>query len=269
MINFAAPSLLTKEWPAVLIPFRILSLILLAILRMLHVTHGTLITLLYHMIDSLRLRPLQLQHPQDTAVFITGCASGFGYSLALRLDHMGYTVFAGVRVLDHRAEKLKASASDRLHVVPCNVTDPQQIQEACDYVRDHLKDTRLRAVVNNAGVIDVMPFEWKKDPGAEVRVNLMAPMDISRIFLPLLRQTPGSRLIFVSSLAGKQAWTNRELTKLLEDNLANDMDVRLILFSLSARFAVCLSPLIRRCGIRASLRTWVGLPRRWSLFCVC
>lgn len=214
MINFAAPAFLNKQWPPVLIPFRILSLILLAIIRLVHVSHGTLITLLYHVIDSLRLRQLRLQDPQDTAVFITGCASGFGYSLALRLDHMGYTVFAGVRVLDHRAEKLKASASDRLHLIQCDVVDQKQIQEACDYVRNNLKDTRLRAVVNNAGVLDVMPFEWKTDPSAEVRVNLLAPMDISRIFLPLLRETAGSRLVFVSSLAGKQgaAETNTKLT---------------------------------------------------------
>lgn len=201
MINFAGPSF---KWPAVLMPVRILSLILLAVFRMLHVSHGTLITLLYQVIDSWRTWEPELEDPEQTAVFITGCASGFGYSLALRLDRMGYTVFAGVRVLDRRSQKLKASSSERLHVIRCDVAHEDQIQEACHFIRDNLKDTRLRAVVNNAGVIDVMPFEWKKDPDLEVRVNLLAPMHVSRIFLPLLHQTPGSRLVFVSSLAGKQ-----------------------------------------------------------------
>lgn len=199
MINFAAPSLIRSLiWPT-----RVVSLILLSLYRFLHVSHGTLITLIYHLIDSFRTCDPELVDPSQSCIFITGCASGFGASLASRLDRMGYTVFAGVRVLDHRSAELKASSSDRLHLVKCDVANKDDIQNAYNFIKENLNGTQLRAVVNNAGVIRVMPFEWRTEHESELAVNLSAPMNISRIFLPLLRQTPGSRLVFVSSLAGK------------------------------------------------------------------
>lgn len=200
MINLAAPSLIRNlVWPA-----RVLALILLSVYRFVHVTHGTLITLIYHLIDSWRiwLEP-QLVNPSQTSIFITGCASGFGFSLACRLDHLGYSVFAGVRVLDARSDKLKSSCSHRLQLVTCDVTDKQSIVDAFNFIRGNLMDTQLYAVVNNAGIVNVMPFEWRQDHESELAINLQAPMNISATFLPLLRQTTGSRLVFVSSLAGK------------------------------------------------------------------
>ena len=199
MINFAAPSLISSLiWPA-----RVVSLILLSVFRFLHVSHGTLITLIYQLIDSFRTWDPELVDPSETSIFITGCASGFGLSLASRLDRMGYTVFAGVRVLDQRSAELKTSSSDRLRIVKCDVADKEEIQNAYNFIQENLNGTQLRAVVNNAGVISVMPFEWRQEHESELVINLMAPMNISRIFLPLLRQTPGSRIVFVSSLAGK------------------------------------------------------------------
>lgn len=199
MINFTAPSPISGwSWP-----LRLLPLILLSVYRFLHVSHGTLITLIYHLIDSFRIWDPELVDPLQTSIFVTGCASGFGSSLVTRLDRMGFTVFAAVRVLDQRSEKLKASSSERLKIIKCNVTDRQDVESAFNFIKDNLNGTRLRAVVNNAGVITVMPFEWRSEHESELATNLTAPINISRTFLPLLRQTPGSRIVFVSSLAGK------------------------------------------------------------------
>jgi len=61
--------------------------------------------------------------------------AGFGHVLALHLDRLGATVFAGC--LDAKgsgAVKLKEKCSDRLHVVQLDVTSDEQVAECVQYV---------------------------------------------------------------------------------------------------------------------------------------
>ena len=51
--------------------------------------------ILYFVWDYYHHRDL-LPSPKDRCVFITGCSSGFGRALALKLDAMGCYVFAGL-----------------------------------------------------------------------------------------------------------------------------------------------------------------------------
>lgn len=205
MINFAELSVIRNLYP----PFRLLSLILLTLFTFLHVLHGHLIRLIYQLIRCFTLRDPKFVDPNKTSIFITGCASGFGFQLVTKLASHGYTVFAGVRIMDERSRKLMSSCfdhKDRIHLVKCDVSKKSDIEQAFDYVKNHLNGTKLWAVVNNAAAFQAMPFECR-DPESyesEIDVNLISPMNITHTFLPLLRQTPGSRVVFVSSLAGKQ-----------------------------------------------------------------
>ena len=70
-----------------------------------------------------------------------GCDSGFGHSLAERLDVLGYTVFAGCLMPDREgAQQLKKNCSNKLHVVPIDVTDDWQVRGAVKYVKEHIGD---------------------------------------------------------------------------------------------------------------------------------
>ena len=70
-----------------------------------------------------------------------GCDSGFGHSLAERLDAQGYTVFAGCLMPDREgAQGLKKTCSDKLHVVPIDVTDDWQVRGAVKYVKENIGD---------------------------------------------------------------------------------------------------------------------------------
>ena len=72
---------------------------------------------------------------QRKCVLITGCDSGFGNSLALRLDAIGFRVYAGcLDVNSAGAHRLKAAASDLLQLVPLDVTDQRQVDAAVDHV---------------------------------------------------------------------------------------------------------------------------------------
>ena len=61
---------------------------------------------------------------------------GIGFAPALRLDTLGFTVFAGcLQPSGEGAEKLKSSGSDNLHVVRLDVTSDHDVKEAIEYVQ--------------------------------------------------------------------------------------------------------------------------------------
>ncbi|KAK0058103.1 17-beta-hydroxysteroid dehydrogenase type 6 [Biomphalaria pfeifferi] len=143
--------------------------------------------------------------PANKAVFITGCDSGFGHELAVRLDRMGYHVFAGCLAPDREgAKSLKDAASDRLHIVPIDVTDDFQVLQAVKYVKDHIGENQLWAIVNNAGVAAFCEIEWCSVQEFQkiMDVNVFGTVRVTKGFLPLLRQSEG-RVINVASLAGR------------------------------------------------------------------
>ncbi|KAJ8318543.1 hypothetical protein KUTeg_003634 [Tegillarca granosa] len=129
--------------------------------------------------------------PKDKAVLITGCDSGFGQSLALRLDKLGYTVFAGCLLSDREgARYLRENGSDNLHVVQIDVTDDWQV--------------RLWAIVNNAGIATFQEIEWCSVLQFQqlLDVNVIGVVRVTKAFLPLVREVKG-RVINVASLAGR------------------------------------------------------------------
>ncbi len=65
----------------------------------------------------------------DRAVVITGASTGIGEACALRLDRLGWRVFAGVRK-DEDGERLKERSSERLAPVLIDVTDAKSISSA-------------------------------------------------------------------------------------------------------------------------------------------
>lgn len=72
------------------------------------------------------------------------------------------------------------------------------------------RGTRLWAVVNNAGVSNYSAIEWGLSTheifGKLLEVNTLGSVRVTRAFLPLLRKTRDSRVILMSSMAGRFAF---------------------------------------------------------------
>lgn len=137
------------------------------------------------------------------AVLVTGADSGFGHALAKHLDKLGFTVFAGV--LDKEgpgAEELRKNCSERLSVLQMDVTKPEQIKDAHSKVTEKIQDRGLWAVVNNAGILH-FPIDGELLPMTTYRkcmaVNFFGVVEVTKVFLPLLRKSKG-RLVNVSSM---------------------------------------------------------------------
>ncbi|OWF35222.1 17-beta-hydroxysteroid dehydrogenase type 6-like [Mizuhopecten yessoensis] len=143
--------------------------------------------------------------PTGKAVIITGCDSGFGNSLARRLDKLGFKVFAGCLAPDRKgATQLEEDSGGRIQVVELNVTDDQHVRCAVRFVKQNLGDHTLWACVNNAGIAVFQEIEWCSVIQFQqiMDVNVIGVVRVTKAFLPLIRASKG-RVVNVASLAGR------------------------------------------------------------------
>ena len=134
-------------------------------------------------------------------IVITGASSGIGEACALRLDQLGFRVFAGVRN-PADGEALRKKASERLTPVLLDVTSEHSIARAVKTVGE----APLAGLVNNAGIVVAGPVElvpiaqWRK----QFEINVIGQVAVTQAFLPLLRAARG-RIVNMGSVAGRSA----------------------------------------------------------------
>lgn len=137
-------------------------------------------------------------------VIVTGGSEGVGAATARRFAASGANlvlVARGKRKLDELAEELRPTS--RVQVVPMDVADADACVNLCKKAAYEFDG--IHVLVNNAGYHRRGPVE--KLPPAElgrmIDVNLRAPIVLSRIALPHIRQSGGGAIINVASLAGR------------------------------------------------------------------
>lgn len=141
------------------------------------------------------------------AVFITGCDSGIGHALAKHLHKLGFTVFAGCFLKDkggEGAKELEDFNSDQMKVVQLDVCSDEQVNKAVEFIKSHLEERGLWAVVNNAGVSTFGEVEFTSlDTYKQVsEVNLWGTIRVTKAVLPLIRRAKG-RVVNLASMYGR------------------------------------------------------------------
>jgi short-subunit dehydrogenase len=136
--------------------------------------------------------------------FVTGAAAGIGRALALALAREGADLF----LVDIDGERLQATAAEaRSHGVEavsrvCNLCEHNEISAAVAAVLATW--TRIDIVVNNAGVAYYGPthnmttVQWDR----VLAVNLLAPIQLIREFLPTLALQDEAHILNVCSVFG-------------------------------------------------------------------
>jgi NAD(P)-dependent dehydrogenase (short-subunit alcohol dehydrogenase family) len=143
--------------------------------------------------------------PNKGAVLVTGSSTGIGRACALRLDRLGFQVFAGVRrEADGRA--LKKKAKGPLTPVRFDVTVDASIEAARDAVGEATGEQGLAGLVNNAGIAVPGPLEFLplEDLRSQMEVNVIGQVAVTQAFLPLLRKGKG-RIVNIGSIGGRMA----------------------------------------------------------------
>ncbi|MCK8477848.1 SDR family oxidoreductase [Microbacterium aurugineum] len=132
---------------------------------------------------------------------ITGAGSGIGAVLARRLRDRGDDVVALVR--DAGRAREVAEALPGVRVLVGDLAQPGRLSWALS--KQQLPD-RIDSLIHVAGVVDLgavadlPPALWEQ----QLAVNLVAPAELTRLLLPVLRVSQG-QIVFVNSGAGLRA----------------------------------------------------------------
>ena len=136
------------------------------------------------------------------AVIVTGASTGIGKAMVENFAANGIRVFAAVRDLSTVEEHALVTP------VRLDVTSAKEALAAAGVVGEALgEETRLRGIVNNAGIAVGGPLEFLEldDLRRQLEVNVVGQLAVSQAFLPLLRQHGKGRIVFTSSIAGRMA----------------------------------------------------------------
>lgn len=163
-----------------------------------------LILLLSIVIFARRRRNRVFLDPEERAVLITGCDSGFGNQLARRLHDMGFTVFATCLFPEGEGAQslLNYSSSGKMRVIRLDVTSDKEVAEVKQYVQDNLPAQGLWGIVNNAGISMWGRFDWHtiEEYRRILDINLLGSIRITLAFSPLIQKSKG-RMVFMSSIS--------------------------------------------------------------------
>jgi uncharacterized oxidoreductase len=131
-------------------------------------------------------------------ILITGGATGIGLALAQRFAAAGSTVIA----VGRRADKLREAQQ----LVPGLQVHEADVASAADRIalRDWAVQAfpQLNVLINNAGVqrrLQVADDEDWAVRASEIAINLEAPIHLSTLFIPQLRQQAGAAIVNVTS----------------------------------------------------------------------
>lgn len=145
-------------------------------------------------------------HFKDKTVIITGGSAGVGAATARKFADAGANLVLaarGKKVLERMAQELRART--RVETVSMDVSDTDACMNL--FKKAEFAFGSVHVLVNNAGYHERGPAEniTTVDLGTMIDVNLKAPIILSRLALPYLRQAGGGAIINVASLAGRTA----------------------------------------------------------------
>ena len=133
-------------------------------------------------------------------ILLTGGASGIGLALAVRFLQAGSTVI----IVGRRDDKLSEAQQSypALVVRQCDIADPAQRQELVRWATATYPG--LNMLVNNAGIQNRIQLAHDHDTDWDLRrqeliINVEAPIHLSTLLVPHLRQRPGATIINVTS----------------------------------------------------------------------
>ena len=140
-------------------------------------------------------------------VAIFGGSRGLGLVIARQLAREGARLVLLARDADEleRARQEVDALGARVTALTCDVTDRAQIRDAIEaIVAEH---STIDVLINNAGIIQVGPFEHMTDADFEMALatHFWGPLHTIEEALPHMRRAGAKRIVNISSVGGKIA----------------------------------------------------------------
>jgi NAD(P)-dependent dehydrogenase (short-subunit alcohol dehydrogenase family) len=134
-------------------------------------------------------------------VLITGAAGGIGQAICERLIRRGMHLVL-VDIQAERLQQLAERLGERAHPFAADLTDKAELARLMAHVEAEFG--RLDILINNAGIARVEAFDERSVESIldELNINLIAPLLLTRLAIPLLRRSNDARVISTVSLGG-------------------------------------------------------------------
>ncbi len=135
---------------------------------------------------------------QGNTILITGGSSGIGLQLAKLLSKDNRVLICGRSQvkLDETKQILPS-----VEVFRCDLAVGAERKALFEWVRT--QHPTCNVLINNAAIVHKTDFDT--DPAIvekaihEIQVNLIAPVELAKLFLPLIQQNPGAAIINITS----------------------------------------------------------------------
>ena len=151
---------------------------------------------------------------QGKMILITGANSGIGKETTRALAKKGAVIVMACRNLNKAnpvCEAIKQeSGNEKIEVMQMDLTSLSSIKEFINQFCQ--KYQQLNILINNAGVMCAEREETTERFNRVMATNYLGPFLLTNLLLPLLKQTPESRIINVSSVA--HLWGHIDLNDL-------------------------------------------------------
>ena len=154
---------------------------------------------------------------KDKWILITGASSGFGAAAARAFGTAGSKLLLGARRVDRLAQvatESRHAGAAEAHFRALDVGRTASVEAFVAWARKIIAprqpdDARLDVLINNAGGAQGLdPVAEGKDEDWEtmLQTNVLGVLRMTRAALPLLRNSPGSSIINIGSVAGHVAY---------------------------------------------------------------
>lgn len=134
---------------------------------------------------------------------ITGATSGIGMETARALAHENFKVVMACRDMDKASflakEIIKQSGNEDVEVIPINLASMLSIREFSALFASRF--SKLHVLINNAGVFCDRPQKTEDGFEMTMGVNYLGTFLMTRLLLPIIKSTPGARIINITSKA--------------------------------------------------------------------
>jgi len=147
---------------------------------------------------------------QGKTILVTGAGRGLGHGVARGLAGYGATVLGVARTEPELLELATAvgESSGSLETYVADLSQPKTVAALTSQIVE--RHGGVDAIVNNAAILRMIPFVTlaATDFDETIAVNLLAPVRLTRAFLPAMQERGRGAIVNVSSAAGIRPFAN-------------------------------------------------------------
>lgn len=135
----------------------------------------------------------------NNVILITGGSSGIGLELTKRFVQLNNTVL----ICGRNLEKLRSAKEQypQIDYFQCDISQPEDCKKLHSWIQELHPNCNI--IINNAAIVHMSNFAANdnavEEAREEIATNLMAPIHLSKLFLPLINKNSNPRIINITT----------------------------------------------------------------------